>query len=253
MKHWSGMSSRWHEDYEHGRPGYPASAVRLLDDPGSTSVVELGAGTGKLTRLLVQDHAGVIAIEPDPEMRRWLTVLCPEAGLIAATAEAIPLADRSVDAVFSAEAFHWFAHNRALTEIGRVLRPGGQLVLAWNRPAGRIEPPIPAVERLLKPHWPEDIDMPLDLDARRFPYARDWPNAFAESAFEPLREMRLPNTQVVDGEGLVAFFGSMGWISSLPGNTRSNLLDKVRSQLTAAEYEMPFETYVYATQLRQAT
>lgn len=132
-----------------------------------------------------------------------------------------------------------------------MLLPGGELVLVWNRPAGRIDPPIAAVERLLEPHWPEDIEMPLDLDARRFPYARDWPTAFADSAFEPLREMQFPNTQEVDRDGLVAFFGSMGWLSSLPDNERSDLLDKVRAQLTATEYAMPFETYVYATRLRQ--
>jgi SAM-dependent methyltransferase len=167
--------------------------------------------------------------------------------------EAIPIAERSADAVFSAEAFHWFAHDRALSEIGRVLRPGGGLQLVWNRPAGRIDPPIPAVERILERVWPQDIDMPLDLDARRFPYARDWSDVFADSAFEPPRETLIPNAQVVDRDGLVAFFGSMGWISSLPNNERSELLDQVRSQLTASTYEMPFETYVYATRLRRPT
>jgi SAM-dependent methyltransferase len=245
------MSSQWHDDYERGRPGYPASAVRLLDAPGSTSVLELGAGTGKLTRLLLGDHADVLAIEPDPEMRRWLAARCPEVALIAGTAEAIPLADRSMDAVFSAEAFHWFAHDRALAEIARVLRPDGQLVLVWNRPAGGIEPPITAVERLLEPLWPKEIDMPLDLDPRRFPHARDWPRAFDDSAFEPLQEMHLPNTHIVDRDGLVAFFGSMGWISSLSEDDRMGLLDQVRSALIAADYEMRFETYVYSTRLRR--
>jgi len=107
------MSSRWHEDYERGRPGYSPSAVRVLDAPGSASVLELGAGTGKLTRLLLRDHADVLAIEPDPDMRRWLAAVCPEAIVVAGTAEAIPRVDQSVDAVFSAEAFHWFAHDRA--------------------------------------------------------------------------------------------------------------------------------------------
>jgi 16S rRNA A1518/A1519 N6-dimethyltransferase RsmA/KsgA/DIM1 with predicted DNA glycosylase/AP lyase activity len=99
------MSSRWYEDYERGRPGYPAASARLPDSPGAKLVLELGAGTGKLTRLLVREHAVVYALEPDPEMRRWLAALCPEAGLIAAAAEAIPIAERSADAVFSAEAF----------------------------------------------------------------------------------------------------------------------------------------------------
>jgi SAM-dependent methyltransferase len=244
------MSSRWHEDYERGRPGYPATAVRVLDAPGS-EVLELGAGTGKLTRLLVQDHAEVLAIEPDPEMRRWLTGVCPNAVVVAGTAEAIPLADQSIDAVFSAEAFHWFTHELALAEISRVMRRDGKLVLMWNRPAGRVEPSIVAVERLLEPLWPDEIDMPLDLDPRRLPHAREWPNALASSAFEPPREVRFPNTQVVDRDGLVAFFGSMGWIGSLPDDDRSHLLDELRSLLTAPEYQMPFETHVYWTQLAQ--
>ena len=242
------MSSRWHEDYERGRPGYPPSAVRVIPASRFASVLELGAGTGKLTRLLLQDHNEVFALEPDPEMRRWLTAACPDTAVIAATAEAIPLADQSVDTVCSAEAFHWFAHERALREAARVMRPNGRLVLMWNRPAGQVEPPITAVELLLEPLWPDGIEMPLDLDPRRFEYARDWPNAFEGSGFEPLRETRLPNMQVVDHDGLVAFFGSMGWIGSLPDDDRTCLLDDLKSRLSHTEYRMPFETCVYWTQ-----
>src|SRR4051812_33712413 len=199
------MAPGWHADYERGRPGYPPEVVRAPDLPPSASVLELGAGTGKLTRLLVDEYAAVMAIEPDPEMRRWFGAACPQATLVAATAERIPLADHSVDAAFSAEAFHWFAHERALAEIARVLRPSGRLVLAWNRPAGSVEPSIAAVEQLLEPHWPAGIEMPLDLDPRQFPHARDWPLAFEQSAFEPLQESSFPNTQTVDPAGLVAF------------------------------------------------
>ena len=106
-----------------------------------------------------------------------------------------------------------------------MMRPDGRLVLMWNRPAGQVEPPITAVELLLEPLWPDGIEMPLDLDPRRFEYARDWPNAFEGSGFEPLRETRLPNMHVVDRDGLVAFFGSMGWIGSLPDGDRTRLLD----------------------------
>ena len=131
-------------------------------------MLEVGAGTGKLTRVLVDEFAEVVAVEPDPHMRSWFTALCPRAALLAGAAEALPVAQASVDAVFVAEAFHWFDHQRAVTEIARVLRPGGALVLMWNRPAGRPEPPITAVENLLEPLWPKDIDMPLDLDPSRF-------------------------------------------------------------------------------------
>ena len=149
------MSVRWHADYEHGRPSYPPTAARVPGLPRSAAVLELGAGTGKLTRLLVDEFAHVLAIEPDPEMRRWFVARCPLAELLGGTAEQIPLADMSVDGVFVAEAFHWFAHERALAEFARVLRPSGALVLMWNRPSGPIEPSITEVERLLEPHWPK--------------------------------------------------------------------------------------------------
>jgi SAM-dependent methyltransferase len=243
------MPPRWHDNYERGRPGYPIEAVRSARLPESASVLEVGAGTGKLTRQLVRVYAHVTAVEPDADMRRWLVVACPEAALIGASAEQIPLADSTVDAVFSAESFHWFAHQRALAEIARVLRPFGTLVLMWNRPAGSVEPSIAAVERLLEPTWPDGIEMPLDLDARRFDYARDWPLAFETSPFEPLREATFGNTMTVDADGLVAFFGSMGWIGGLPEQEQLDLLDGVRSRLTADEYRMPFTTHVHWTRL----
>lgn len=243
------MSSRWHEDYERGRPGYPPEAVRVAGLPHSAAVLELGAGTGKLTRLLVDQFAYVVAVEPDPKMRHRIATLCPQSMVIGGTAEQVPLDDASVDGVFVAEAFHWFAHERALAEITRVLRPSGALVLMWNRPTGPPEPAITAVEQLLEPDWPEDIEMLLDLNPNRLPHARDWPRAFSKSAFEPLRKSQFANPELVDRDGLVAFFGSMGWIGSLPEEELLALLDEVRSRLTANEYRLPFETHVHWTQL----
>ncbi|MDQ1466374.1 MAG: hypothetical protein QOH10_789 [Actinomycetota bacterium] len=243
------MSSRWHEDYARGRPGYPVDAVRVADLATSSAVLEVGAGTGKLTRVLVDEFAEVVAVEPDPHMRSCFTALCPRAALLAGTAEALPVAHASVDAVFVAEAFHWFDHQRAVAEIARVLRPGGALVLMWNRPAGRPEPPITTVENLLEPLWPKDIDMPLDLDPSRFPYARDWPRAFERSAFEPLQESTFANIRTVGRDEVVAFFGSMGWIGALPEDEVQRVLDEVRSRLVDREYRLPFETDVHWTRL----
>jgi SAM-dependent methyltransferase len=247
--HWTEMSGGWHADYEHGRPGYAPAVARVAGLPRSAAVLELGAGTGKLTRLLVDEFVHVVAVEPDPEMRRWFVARCPQGQLLGGTAEQIPLADASVDGVFVAEAFHWFAHERALAETARVLRPPGALVLAWNRPAGPVVPSISDVEQLLEPHWPNDVEMPLDLNPNRFPHARDWPSAFAHSVFEPLDESQFTNLHTVDRDGLIAFFGSMGWIGALPEEERRTLLDDVRSRLTADEYRLPFETHVYSTRL----
>jgi SAM-dependent methyltransferase len=249
VRHWNEMSSRWHEYYARGRPSYPVDAVRVAGFAASSTVLEVGAGTGKLTRVLVDEFAEVVAVEPDPHMRSWFTALCPHATLLAGAAEALPVAPATVDAVFVAEAFHWFDHPRAVAEFARVLRPGGALVLMWNRPAGRPEPPITAVEQLLEPMWPDDIDMPLDLDPRRFAYARDWPSAFEDSPFEPLQELTFANARSVGRDELVAFFGSMGWIGGLPEDEAQRLLEAVRSRLVDRDYRLPFETDVHWTRL----
>jgi SAM-dependent methyltransferase len=244
------MPPRWYQDYERGRPGYPPEALDHAGLPSSAAVLNLGAGTGKLTRLLVSTFVSVVAVEPDDEMRRLLVALCPQAEVLPGSAEEIPVAGDSVDGVFAAQSFHWFANERALLEIGRVLRHHGTLVLMWNVPSGGPEPSIVVVEQLLEPHWPKGWDMPLDLGLARTGHdPGDWRDAFAQSAFEELREARLPNVQRVDPDGLVAFFASMGWIASLPDGKRLPLLDEVRSLLTSAEYVLPWETHVFWTRL----
>ena len=123
--------------YERGRSGYPDEAVACLVSElgigaGST-VVDLAAGTGKLTRLLVPTGARVVAVEPVADMRRQLAQVVSEARPVAATAEHLPIAGGTVDALTVAQAFHWFDPDRALAEIHRVLRPGGRLGIVGNR------------------------------------------------------------------------------------------------------------------------
>jgi ubiquinone/menaquinone biosynthesis C-methylase UbiE len=146
----AGSGDRWPEDYERGRPSYPSEVVDIPGLPAVSAVLDLGAGTGKLTRLLVTTFGRVVAVEPAEAMRRHLAQHCPDAEVLTGSAEEIPLADASVDAVFAAEAFHWFDYERALTEIARVVRPRGALVLMWNLPAGPTEPSIAAVDQLVR-------------------------------------------------------------------------------------------------------
>jgi SAM-dependent methyltransferase len=247
----AGSLDRWPQDYERGRPGWPAGVVDIPGVPSTGTVLELGAGTGKLTRLLVSRFSRLIAVEPAEAMRRVLVSLCPEAESLVGSAQEIPLADASVDAVFAAEAFHWFDDARALAEIARVLRPRGALVLTWNLPAGSWEPSIATVEQLLHERGPKPGEVsydPLDLDGPRYA-SGEWRLAFAGSPFEPLRETRLPNPQTLDRDGLVAFLASMGWIADLPDVDRLPLLDDVRSLLAAAEYRRLWETHVHWTRL----
>jgi SAM-dependent methyltransferase len=245
-----GSGDRWPDDYERGRPGYPDRAVHVAPLPASATVLDLGAGTGKLTRTLLDAFERVVAVEPAEPMRRRLAEVCPAATSLAGSAEAIPLGDASVDAVFSAEAFHWFDGRRALAEIARVLRARGAVVLLWNVPAGSIEPSIAAVERLVEERAPRDLDYePCDLNAGRFA-SGEWRAAFAGSPFEELHEASFPNPQTLDREGLVAFLASMGWVADLADAERLGLLDTVRSLLDAETYVRPWKTHVYWTRKR---
>lgn len=245
-----GSLDRWPEDYELGRPGWPMQVLDVAELPADATVLELGAGTGKLTRLLVPRFTRVVAVEPAEAMRRVLLRVCPDAEVHDGSAEEIPLPAASVDAVFAAEAFHRFDAPRAVAEIARVLRPGGVLVLMWNLPAGPTEPPITPAERLLYERAPggraELGYDPLDLNTTRYE-SGEWRLAFADSPFERLHETRLANPQTIDRDGLVAFFASMGWIGDLPDAQRLRLLDEARSLLPAAEYRRQWETHVHWT------
>jgi ubiquinone/menaquinone biosynthesis C-methylase UbiE len=191
----AGSGDRWPEDYERGRPGWPRKVLDVPGLPSAATVLELGAGTGKLTRLLVSRFGRVVAVEPAEAMRRVLVPLCPEAEVLAGSAEEIPLGDAAVDAVFAAEAFHWFDSDRGLAEIARVLRPRGALVAMWNLPAGPTDPSIAAVEQLLLQRSPDRAQLgvdPLDLNTTRYE-SGEWRLALAQAPFEELQEARLAN------------------------------------------------------------
>lgn len=123
--------------YEHGRPGYATEALpfigRQLKIGPSSRIVDLGAGTGKLTRQLLNLTSDIIAVEPLEGMRTTLSQALPEIEVRAGFAEAIPLGNASTDAIFAGQAWHWFDRPRAVAEISRVLKPGGSLILLWNQ------------------------------------------------------------------------------------------------------------------------
>jgi SAM-dependent methyltransferase len=120
------------EEYERYRPGFPAAAVRLFAPHPVEAALDLGAGTGKLTRELTDVAETVWAVDPSESMLAQLRRICPSADARIGTAEQIPLGDASVDLVTVAQAFHWFEREPACAEIHRVLRPGGILALVWN-------------------------------------------------------------------------------------------------------------------------
>jgi SAM-dependent methyltransferase len=210
------------EDYERGRPTYPPEALaKLVEALGlgpDRKVLDLAAGTGKLTRLLVSTGARIVAVEPAAGMRRRIEDELPEAEALAGTAEAIPLADESVDAVTVAQAFHWFDGDAALVEIHRVLVPGGRLGLIWN---GREERD-PWQVRL------GEIMEPYRGDAPRY-LAGAWREAFRRTTlFTPLTRARFGIAQELDPEGVVARVTSVSFIAALPDEERAGVADEVR-------------------------
>src|SRR4051794_26677299 len=213
-------------EYERGRPGWPAAALdamtsRLGLDAGST-VLDLAAGTGKLTRSLVPRFARVIAVEPLDGMRAILEQVVPGARALAGTAEAIPVDDASVDAIAVAEAFHWFEPEAAVAEMARVLRPGGGVAVLYNRrdrgsdeAAWQREGHITFEAHRLPP---DDVD-PHDEER--------WRAALAGRIGEP-HDDEFDNAQTLDVDGLLAQYASYSVIAGLPPARREAALAAFR-------------------------
>ncbi len=219
--------------YERGRPDYPDAAVRHLVAllPPRPVVLDLAAGTGKLTRALVAAGLSVITVEPVAEMRAALPS-GPRA--LDGTAEAIPLEGATVDAVTVAQAFHWFDGDAALREIARVLREDGVLALLWNR---RVEddPVNRAIDELQAPYR---ADVPTHRgDAWRVAFERT-------SLFGPLEQQVFDNAQELDADGLEARMGSISFIAALEPAERARVLARVRALAGDGVVTLPYRTEV---------
>jgi SAM-dependent methyltransferase len=227
--------------YERGRPDYPAAAVARIAStlgvrPGST-VLDLAAGTGKLTRLLVPSGANVLAVEPVPEMRLELERRVPGIAVLAGTAERIPLTDGYVDTVTVGQAFHWFDADVALREIHRVLRTGGGLALIWNARDER-DPLQAALSAIIDP---------LEGDTPRRKH-RDWKTLLAGSGlFERTERVLFDYAQPVDEQSLVERVTSISFIASAPARVRAEVEERVREVARSAEppLRLPYMTELY--------
>jgi len=237
--------------YERGRPGYPPEAVApILEalgvDPGAR-VVDLGAGTGKLSRGLLAAGLDVVALEPLPHMRAALERAVGPERVLAATAEATTLPDASADAVTAADSFHWFREAGAIAEMHRILRPGGGVALLWSIPAWRES----------GPGWHQEVGAliygvrPLHpgFSGRR-PEA-----AFAEAGgFEPVRASEIVTEQPTDREGLLAYVASISWIGAMAPDARAEVLAGVDAILRRHGVEaivQPIRTELYVTRHRR--
>jgi SAM-dependent methyltransferase len=231
------------DDYERGRPGYPPEAIgHLAGELGlwdGTTVLDLAAGTGKLTRMLQATGATVIAVEPVAAMRRVLAETVPGVEVRDGTAESIPAADGALDAVTVAQAFHWFDAARALAEIHRTLRPGGGLGLVWNTFDASVD-------------WVAALQALVHVYHRGEPqYGRSgWREELAASGlFEPLTEHVSSHVHELSPADLLARIGSTSYIATLPDSDRELLFAEV-SALVAEQprpLELPYRTDTFVT------
>jgi ubiquinone/menaquinone biosynthesis C-methylase UbiE len=230
------------EEYERGRPGYAEAALDALGLPADSVVLDLAAGTGKLTRQLVPRFARLIAVEPLDGMRAQLERVVPGAEALVGTAESIPLDDDSVDVVFVAEAFHWFGTSAALDEIARVLRPGGTLAVLFNERDGELDPPLTQAFRdtldELALKKPPEVTVSSGLWKAPFP-----------GPFEPLEEERFPHTVERDREGLLASIASWSVVAGLPDDERAVLLGRLAELVPEGRYVSSLRTELYRTRL----
>lgn len=224
--------------YDRVRPQWPAESLDVLGLPVTATVTEVGAGTGRLTQLLTSRFRSVMAIEPFAATPAHASMA--GAHLLRGVAEALPVRDSSVDAIFAAEAFHWFDQRRAAAEFARVLRPGGLAVLMWNRRAAPITPePQSAawneIERLFT-----SADHPLTAYK-----SRPWIAAFDGRGMGTFRTASINHTQLLTREEFPVYASTLSWVATQPDARRESLIRQLTHDLAAPEYHLHWRTDIH--------
>ena len=203
--------------YDRGRPSYPPAAIDWLLNPAVggpvRDVLDLGAGTGKLTSRLVERDLNVVAVDPIAELLDVLRTTLPDTPALLGTAEQIPLPDNSVDAVLVAQAWHWFDPERAVAEVARVLRTGGRLGLLWNVRDERLG-------------WVKEFGRIVGLE-------HDWANATVvlPEPFTDVQTHQVEWTNYVTPQALIDYVASRSYCITSPAEVRTRTLDEVRTLL----------------------
>ncbi len=210
-------------------------ADELSIEPGRV-VVDLGAGTGKLTRLLVPFGSSLTAVEPLANMRAELVASTPGVVVHEGTAETMPFADASVDVVVAAHAAHWFERPAFLHEVARVLRPGGGLALLWNDRSDAL-PWFFQLDDVIK----AGVELPWERDI-------DWADEIGRSgAYGSVVERRFPHEQVLDLEGLLDLVATRSYVASRPASEQAEVFDGVRRRVAGIPqpFTLPYVTTVH--------
>jgi SAM-dependent methyltransferase len=230
--------------YERGRPSYPPEAGAAAVPVGDGLTVEVGAGSGKFTRLLAPRRTRIVAVEPVAAMRAHLSAAVPSAGVVAGTAEALPIAGGAADLVAVAQAFHWFANPAALAELHRVLHPEGRLALVWNE-------------------WSEEAPWELAFREIRDRHRGDTPqyrtgrwrdvfDAPGQPWFGPLHHRVFRNEQVVTPAEAVDRVASTSYIAALPPAGHAAVREELAALLpdvaAAERLVLAYRTDVFVTQ-----
>ena len=240
-------------EYDDVRPEYAPEALdraeEVLGLTADSRVVDLAAGSGKLTRALAQRFAEVVAVEPNDEMRGVLAGRSAGIRVLAGTAERMPLPDGSADAVFVGDAFHWFDGQAAVAELVRVLRPEGGVALLWNhwwsdgddRTSNSLDPPLPAEAQALF----DEVYVRSGRAAQRAAMA-DPLLALSADRFEPLAYEAFPRFEELSRREVVDLFTTVSAVASLPAAERDDLKRKLEA-LLGPSYRLKIVTDLYWT------
>lgn len=227
------------DSYDRGRPEYAPAVIgalsaelRLAPD---ARVLDLAAGTGKLTRALLAAGLNVVAVEPQEALRDLLVSSVGGCQVIDGLAEEIPLPDAAVDAVTVADAFHWFDHKVALAEIRRVLRPGGGLALLstvpdWSGASWAHE--VGALIQRLRPEHPQ-YDGPPWQDSVR-----------AAGVWSAPRQIRVTSTEAADAERMVDYIASVSWFAAMPDDRRTEVLAEIEALIRDGDTPTEMQVHV---------
>lgn len=225
--------------YDQARPTYPAEvaawAVGPAAGPDRGTVVDVGAGTGLLTRVLEPWVRRVVPVEPDPQMRDHLARATPGVTPLDGSAEHIPLPDGYADAVISGQAYHWFDPERAHAEAARVLRRGGYLAAVWNL----RDTDVP---------WVSELDTLVDEKDRADTRSRrEWPDADFGPLFGPVERFQGGHRVPMDAEALVEMIASRSYYLVAPEWRQAKLREQVRALASRLpeRFEMPYVTVAY--------